>query len=176
MSTRLLALTMFTICAAPLIAQDYFPLTVGNRWEYSLDGNPSHRIVEVTGSEQAGGKLWYRVKGLDASDTLLRLEGSSKLLAWDSKTEQEILRVIFDSPPGTPYKVTHALCSDQANTVRRDNGDVEIHYRSVCADAGLVHEIYRTSIGLKEWTTESFVGLRTWKLISARIAGQELSF
>jgi len=165
---------MMAACAAPMCAQDYFPLTVGNRWEYSVDGNRTRRIVEVTGSEQFGGKVWYRVKGLDAYDTLLRLEGSSKLLAWDSKNQQEILRVNFDS--FTPYKVTHALCSDQASIVHRDNEEVEVLYRNVCADAGLVHETYRASIGLKEWTTESFVGLRTWKLISARIAGRELSF
>ena len=76
----------------------------------------------------------------------------------------------------TPYKVTDALCSDQASIARRHDEEVEILYRNVCADAGLVHETYRASIGLKEWTSESFVGLRTWRLIAARIAGREFLF
>jgi hypothetical protein len=158
----------------PAAGPDYFPLAVGNRWEYSADKVPARRVVEVSGTERIGEKLWYRVRW-DTANLLLRVTEQGRLVEWDRDKEQEVLRVDFRSPIGVQY-TARAFCASQGAIDRRDQSEVQVHYQATCSDAGVMSETYGASIGLKGWTEESFTGPRSWRLIRARIGGREISF
>ena len=171
------------ILAAGLIASglvfaadaDLFPLAVGNRWEYSVQHRANHVITEVLAVREIESKTWFRVRWLDGKDHWLRVDAQRLV---ELERGQETLWIDFASPTGEFYDTHIAPCTNSAKVVAdRGKDGIEVEYSlGACSDAGLLRDVYVPSVGLKERTEESYVGPRTWTLVSARIGGQQKSF
>jgi len=162
---------------APAAPLDYFPLEVGNRWEYKADDRRDPAIIEVLKTEVIDGLTWYRVRWLDGNDVLLRVDEKQRLLAWNRERKGEDLWVSFLAPDGETYHTQIAPCSPSAQIDRQGApGEVQVRYSGHCSDAGLMREVYVRSVGLTERSEVTYTGPVTWKLVSARIAGREQAF
>jgi hypothetical protein len=155
-----------------LRAQNYFPLAVGNRWEYIDEARNRHVIVEVTGVNNIRNKKWFKVRWLDGEEDRLRLDGQGTLLELDFGGGQDVVWVKFAAPRVWKYESKFG----RARVKTRDANRIEIVYDTVCCDRGVLSEIYADSVGLKERIHMTYGGRRKYTLVSARIAGHELSF
>jgi hypothetical protein len=154
---------------------DLFPLAVGNRWEYSVQHRANHVIAEVLAVREIESKTWFRVRWLDSNDHWLRVDAQRLV---ELERGQEALWIDFASPTGESYDTHIAPCTNNAKVVAdRGKDGIEVEYSlGACFDAGLLREVYMPSVGLKERTEQSYVGSRTWTLVSARIGAQQKSF
>jgi hypothetical protein len=153
---------------------DYFPLEVGNRWEYKADDRRSPAVIEVLKTEVINGLTWYRVHRLNGNDVLLRVDEEQCLMVWNRERKDEELWVSFLAPEGNTYSTHIAPCSPIAKIDRQSAPEeLEVRYSGHCSDAGLLRETYVRSLGLKERTEVTYTGPVTWKLVLARIAGRE---
>jgi hypothetical protein len=174
----------FHIAAAGLIATslmtaanpDYFPLAPGNRWEYRSDRGTGRSVVEVLKSESIGGQTWYDVRWLDTAEHWLRVDEQDRVVALKLDRKRSVVWVDFAGVGSAPYETSIEFCVHQARATPEAEL-VRVRYLpGTCADAGLLYEVYAAGIGLKERSTETFAGAVTWKLVSARIGGRDLSF
>jgi hypothetical protein len=157
---------------------NYFPLAVGNRWEYSVEHRADHVIVEVLNADEIGGKTWFRVRWLDGADHWLHVDARGRLIELDraAGADREQIWVNFTAPPGVLYETRIAPCVANAKVVHEGRGQVQVRYPSTCVDGGLQSEIYADSVGLKQRIQVTFKGPETWTLVSARIGGRQQSF
>ena len=163
---------------APAAEPDYFPLEVGNRWDYKADDRRDPAVIEVLKTEVIDGLTWYRLHWLSGNEVLVRMDERQRLVAWNPEREGEDLWVSFLAPDGETYHTQIAACSPSAKIDRQGGApdQVRVDYSGHCSDAGLLRETYRLSLGLTERTEVTYTGPVTWKLISARIAGHEQAF
>ena len=162
---------------APAAPLDYFPLEVGNRWEYRADGRRDPAVIEVLKTEVIGGLTWYRVHWLNDSEVLLRVDERQRLVAWNRERKGEELWVSFLAADGETYDTQIAACSPSAKIDRQGAPDeVQVRYSGPCSDGGLLRETYVRAVGLTERTEVTYTGPLTWKLVSARIACGEQAF
>lgn len=163
---------------APAATLDYFPLEVGNRWEYKADDRRDPAAIEVLKTEVIEGLTWYRVHWLDGNEVLLRVDERQRLVAWNRGRKGEDLWVSFLAPDGELYHSQMAVCSPSAKIDRQGVApdQVQVRYSGMCSDGGLLRETYVRSLGLTERTEVTYAGPVMWKLISARIAGREQAF
>ncbi len=161
----------------PAATLDYFPLEVGNRWEYKADDRRGPAVIEVLKAEVIDGLTWYRVHWLDGNEVLLRVDERQRLVAGNREHKGEDLWVSFLAPDGETYHTQIAPCSPSAKIDRQGAPDeVQVRYSGLCSDGGLLRETYVRSLGLRERTEVTYTGPVTWKLVSARIAGREQAF
>lgn len=163
---------------APAAALDYFPLEVGNRWEYKADDRRDPAVIEVLKTEVLDGLTWYRVHWLNGNEVLLRMDDMQRLVARNRARKEEDLWVSFLAPDGELYHSQMAVCSPSAKIDRQGVApdQVQVRYSGMCSDGGLLRETYVRSLGLTERTEVTYTGPVTWKLVSARIAGRERAF
>ncbi len=162
---------------APAATLDYFPLEVGNRWEYKADNRRGPAVIEVLKAEVIDGLTWYRVHWLDGNEVLLRMDERQRLVAWNRGRKEEDLWVNFLAADGETYHTQITPCSPSAQIDRRGAPDeVWVRYSGHCSDAGLMREVYVRSLGLRKRIEQTYAGPVMWKLISARIAGREQAF
>ena len=154
-------------------AQDFFPLQVGNRWEYAWGSQRPHRVIEVTGTMKEGGLTWFKVRWFDRHEHLLKMNPEGQLLEADPAGNQ-LVWANFSSPLNVKY-LSQIQPDSHARVYSKDSSRVEILYDPLCCDRGVLHEIYIASVGLEERLESGIVPI-TWKLISARIAGHEMKF
>src|SRR5947209_12311030 len=76
------------IAAGSLRAADYFPLEVGNKWEYTTSDSNEQRTGEVLSSETIDGRQWFQVRWLNGKDYWLRYEIQKVVELDRSKGEQ----------------------------------------------------------------------------------------
>jgi hypothetical protein len=173
MRNRLLTATSFILAGSGMLhAQNYFPLAVGNRWEYIDEGQKRRVIVEVTGVDEVDHKKWFKVRWLDGQEHRLRLDGQGTLVELDFSGGQDVVWVKFAAPPIWKYESKFG----RARVKTRDANGIEIVYDPVCCDRGILSEVYADSVGLKERVSDTFGGPKRLTLVSARIAGRKLSF
>jgi hypothetical protein len=153
-------------------AQNYFPLAVGNRWEYIDEARNRRVIVEVTGVDDIDHKKWFKVRWLDGEEHRLRLDGQGTLLELDHGGGPDVVWVKFAAPQVWKYESKFG----RAWVKTRDANRIEIAYDPICCDLGVLSEIYANSVGLKERIRVTYGGPKKYSLVSARIAGHELSF
>jgi len=171
-----LAASFILIGSGVLRAQNYFPLAVGNRWEYIDEARNRRVIVEVTGVDEIDNKKWFKVQWLDGTERSLLVDAQGQLVELDRRQNKEVVWVDFASPPGKTYETKNDPCTEGAHVTARDANRVEIAYNVICFDEGLLSEIYIDSVGLKERLHITYGGPKKYELVSARIAGRELSF
>ena len=172
----LLAASFIPIGSGMLHAQNYFPLAVGNRWEYVDEARNRRVTVEVTGVDEIDHKKWFKVQWLDGTERSLLVDAQGQLLELDRRQNKEVVWVDFASPLGKTYETKNDPCGDGAHVTARDANRIEIAYNNRCLDGGLQSEIYIDSVGLSERIRVTYAGPVRYTLVSARIAGRELSF
>jgi hypothetical protein len=173
MRNRLLMATSFILVGSGMLhAQNYFPLAVGNRWEYIDEGRNGRVIVEVTGVAEVDHKKWFKVRWLDGQEHRLRLDGQGTLVELEIGGGQDVVWVKFAAPPAWKYESKFG----RARVKTRDANSIEIVYDPVCCDTGILSEVYADSVGLKERISDTIRGSTRLTLVSARIAGRKLSF
>jgi hypothetical protein len=163
------AILLATLLTAPAAAAepDYFPLAVGNRWEYGVAGSEERHIGEVLSSESIGDQTWFRVRWLSGKDHWLRVDEEKKLVELDRETEQVSVWIDFRTPTGTPPETDLGICT---------GATFPVSSKEVCAASRLIFTVYRASVGMIERTLPGFHGPVTMRLLAARIGGEELSF
>lgn len=171
-----MATSFILIGSGMLHAQNYFPLAVGNRWEYVDEARNGRVIVEVTGVDEFDRKKWFEVRWLDGTERLLQVDAQGQLLELDRRRGEEVVWANFLSPLGKTYQTRNDLCAEGAYVTARDANRVEIAYNNRCLDGGLQSEIYIASVGLRERIQITIAGPKIYTLVSARIAGRGLSF
>ncbi|HTD45033.1 MAG TPA: hypothetical protein VK687_12665, partial [Bryobacteraceae bacterium] len=73
MRNCLLVTASFILVGSGMLhAQNYFPLAVGNRWEYVDEARNRRVIVEVTGVNNIKNKKWFKVRWLDGTERSLK--------------------------------------------------------------------------------------------------------
>ena len=168
----LTAASFILIGSGTLHAQNYFPLAVGNRWEYIDEARNGRVTVEVTGVDEVDHNKWFKVRWLDGQEHRLRLDGQGTLVELDIGGGQDVVWLKFAAPPGSTYESKFG----RARVKTRDANSIEIVYDPVCCDRGILSEGYADSVGLKERVSDTIRGPTRLTLIFARIAGRELSF
>jgi len=162
---------------APAAPLDYFPLEVGNRWEYHADDRRGPAVIEVLKTEVINGLTWYRVHWLDGNEALLRVDERQRLVVWNRERKAADLWVSFLAADGETYRTQIAPCSPSAQIDGHGATDeVLVRYSGQCSDAGLMSETYVRAVGLTGRTEVTYAGPVTWKLVAARIAGREQAF
>lgn len=167
-----MAASFILVGSGMLHAQNYFPLAVGNRWEYIDEARNGRVIVEVTGVDEIDHKKWFKVRWLDGQEHRLRLDGQGTLAELDIGGGQDVVWVTFAAPRAWKYESKFG----RAQVKTRDANSIEIVYDQVCCDRGVLSEVYADSVGLKERVSDTFTGPTRLTLVSARIAGRKLSF
>ena len=166
--------------AALAVAQDYFPLAVGNRWEYTretTEGNKAffeRRVEEITGTEQLGGATWFRLQRNQSVAWSIRMDERGRLLVWNRSKQRAETWVDF-SQYGVPFE-TAKDCTSTGTVTMGESGVVTVRYLTLCSDRGILAERYKPGVGLLVQESDSFVGPLVWKLVKARINGKDLTF
>jgi hypothetical protein len=177
MRNRLTVAAGFILVGSGMLhGQNYFPRAVGNRWEYIDEARNRRVIVEVTGVDEIDNKKWFKVRWLDGTERALQVDAQGQLLELDRRQNKELVWANFTAPLGKTYQTRNDPCTEGAHVTARDASRVEIAYNNRCLDGGLQSEIYIDSVGLSERIRATFVGAMRYTLVSARIAGRELSF
>jgi hypothetical protein len=165
-------------------AASYFPLQVGNRWEYGIGQDRTAREVREVIAEVSdlSGK-WYRIVTFFQSDdpfhkpateTLVRLEGSH-LVEKDPDNAPDVMVVDFGAQRGRQYRVEHRCAAFATNL--SSGAEIQVKYRrNGCADTGVLRATFRANVGLVSFTSDSFGGPIIRRLVAARIAGKDLTF
>src|SRR5512143_2218083 len=102
---------------------DYFPLVVGNRWEYKATGRRGPAAIEVLKTEVIDGLTWYRVHWLNGNEVWLRVDERQRLMALNRERKGEELWVDFLAPDGETYHTQIASCSPSAKIDRQGAPD-----------------------------------------------------
>jgi hypothetical protein len=131
MRNRLLVAASFILVGSGVLrAQNYFPLAVGNRWEYIDEARNRRVIVEVTGVDEIDNKKWFKVRWLDGAECSLRVDAQGQLVELDRRQNKEVVWVDFASPLGKTYQTSNDPCAEGAHVTARDANRVEIAYHT----------------------------------------------
>lgn len=170
----------------------YFPLRVGNQWEYSLRGDPNvRRVVTIAESKPIDGVEWFRLKSSlylassrDATSTpQLNLPGAVNVVSDDDewmRVDRDRLYVLdhdrsalwadFNAQGGNSYQV--GLPCNQAAKNSQTEAGLVIAYQQTCSDAGLIEQAFLPNVGLQRSVEDSEAGRRTWLLVSTQVNGK----
>lgn len=172
--------------ASQCLAQDYFPLQLGNQWIYrsSFGGgrNATQVQVDIPRQELVDGRVYSVVRGFADAPVWLRSDDGGVLYQYDPGTRVESVWAEFRAAVGTTYRTTINPCNQQARVESRNAvaktpagefaGALSIRYPAAnCADAGLESELYVPYIGLVQRTSQTIAGPRVMTLTYARISG-----
>lgn len=176
--TRSLFIHSFILLTAavslPAQSLDYFPLNTGNRWVYRANRLGGSTVVEVTGKKTVNGQEYSVVNGwFGAEETLLRRTESGMLVEYSANEGAERVWVNFSSPVGAIFATSAHPCSTNALIrVRGSSGLLHVAYLgNLCADAGLVADVYAPGVGLFSREETTIAGPRTHQLVYARVDG-----
>ncbi len=180
-------LRAFLLSAAvwtPIVAQDYFPLHVGNQWIYRQSGAGAGAplVVEIPRTETVGGQAYSVVTGFPGGNVSLRMSADSTLYAYDRTTRREVVWAVFSTPEGGTYQTSIHECNRTAKVDARNamlqlpigeviNALVVSYPGATCADAGLSSDAFLPYLGLVRRSVITIAGPRTFELIYARVGG-----
>jgi hypothetical protein len=173
------ALVMGLVFAAAIAAQtaNYFPLTVGNRWEYAADGEKNHRVMEVLATERVREKTWFRLRWFDGGEVRLRGDAESRLLSLAADGKEESVWEEFTTAESAEFESHVSPCTVRGLRMTSESvGLLQVGYVNLCNDAGIRYDVFADAVGLRERGEITYAGLVVWKLVSARIGGREMTF
>ena len=173
------------LAALPAMAQDYFPLQIGNQWIYQVGffGRMQTITVDIPRAEIVNGQVYSVVRGFPEGEAWLRSNDAGILYRYNpNATGGEEVWAMFNTPEGGSYRTTITPCNQTAKVESRnakaslpaaDFVDLlAIKYPvGICADAGFDSELYAPYIGLVQRTSITFAGPRVMKLMYARLGG-----
>jgi hypothetical protein len=178
-----LAIAELALCQSngynlPSGASAWFPLHVGDRWEYSGGGDsqsPATGVFlrEVTGTVKAAGFDWFKVMEAGV-ERWLRVDAQERLLEFDRSRNSAVMLLDFRAQPEI-FSPTAVFCAESATLVRERSGDLRVRFMPRCRDAGISGQTYRQGIGMVEQSSISIAGPKSWRLVRARIDGKDIS-
>ena len=171
-------------------AANYFPLTVGNSWTYTMEGRAASGsvTVDVTESVEAAGREYFRLEGFTPRPALVRLDDQGRLLEFRPDSGNARLWYHFGAAEGTAWmsELPHpclgaAELASRGARVEVPAGNfvdaLVIRYGATnCADAGIREEVFAPNIGLLRRTETTIAGPRTMALTEARIGTRVIRF
>jgi hypothetical protein len=170
---------------------DYFPLQVGNQWQYrcslncASDETATVSVVGTAPIAAADGSPYYILRGF-LKDYWVRVIGGTHLVVARDPTgsDEEKLWYDFSAPENQEYPTSVHPCNVSARITSRNYaysgplGDFEalrIEYpATTCNLQGLDEEIFLPGIGLARRVDLS-PGNRTFDLVFARVAGRDFT-
>ena len=193
---------LLAVLSAPLLAQmarprpaakppltrgsSYFPLGVGFKWVYTLNGatGPATRQVEVVAAEMtATGRMVYQLKGyfgdepawvtVGPSGRVVQIEEGQDYLwyelggdvgrRWQMKMPEENCQDGVTVEIGARDDKVSVPAGDFQRVIRVDTVE------PVCQDAGIVTESFAPGVGLVRRTENTFAGPLVWDLTYAEL-------
>ncbi len=173
------------LAVVPALAQDYFPLQIGNQWIYQVRflGRTQTVTVDIPRAEIVNGQVYSVVRGFPEGEAWLRVNEAGTLYRYNpSAAGSEEVWAMFNTPEGGIYRTAITPCNQTAKVESRnakaslpaaDFVDLlSIKYPvGICADAGFDSELYAPYIGLVQRTSITFAGPNVMKLMYARLGG-----
>jgi hypothetical protein len=162
---------------------DYFPLQSGNQYLYQPTGvGASERVIQVGQPAPApSGFTYYPLAGFSSRELRVRLTPDNRLVRLDPGTGSETLLLDFAAPELASFPTAIDPCSTSATILTRSGtysgpiGSFDtaliVQYSGICADAGIVRDLFLPYIGLVQRTETSFTGPRTYDLAYALVGG-----
>jgi hypothetical protein len=174
-----------TLSAFAQNAADYFPLEVGNRWEYQLDVSADRQIWQVARTESVKQNTWFLLDietvRVDADGKRRRTGSTQRWVRIDGSRlmtrrtgDQENVWIDSAAAAGLPYP-SPGMCHTKATNSPAANAFTVLYDRG-CFDAGLLNETFVPHVGLQSFSIDSFVGLRSWRLVAGIVSGKNLAF
>ena len=164
----------------------YFPLQVGNRWEYRCTGECAAGTLtrEIVGTERRQPQdVLYYVMRESGVEYRLRSDEQGRVLVLDPQTGTEKQWYAFGTREGEEYETAINRCNPSAQVASRaatyhgPGGDISnalrIAYTSTCNFAGLQEETFAVGIGLLQRIEN--VGTAQFDLLQARVNGASVT-
>ncbi len=170
-------------------AVPFFPLQVGNSWTYVMRGFAAQGtvVVRVTANQKAGDRVYFLLEGYAGRSAWVRVTETGRVVEREKVPETEGIRYEgperlwydFGGPPGGTWRSEIPLdCIGQAilgpgpppNELPEGFGphSVAVNYLpAICADAGLLQEVFVPGIGLVRRTMQTIGGPREMVLVEA---------
>ena len=176
--------------AARSSASSYFPLQVGNRWEYQ-GWAPS---PTVTVSDQIAGPdgfAYFTVHNfLDLNTRYLRSDRTGRVQEIDPETGATALLYLLGAAVGTTWSYQPlnyrnscnptARLASRTETVQVPAGEfhdvAQVVFHRTCADGGLISEWYAPGVGLIKRTMDSIEGPRSQELVVSNVGPPPRNF
>ncbi|MBL8178708.1 MAG: hypothetical protein JNK48_28800 [Bryobacterales bacterium] len=171
---------LFAALSAAAFGGDFFPLANGNSWTYR-ESSSGHTITVRVGTPLAtqSGRVYHTLTGYGVRPLLVRNDENQRLMYYDADSSREFLLTSFVAD-GQTWVAPERECPQQGHTQARrvpHNGpsgswerNLEIRYStSICNDSGLDHELYAENVGMVRRVVQSFLGLRAYELVYARV-------
>lgn len=167
----------------------YFPLAVGNSWTYAITGfagQGSHTIT-VSGIEEIGGNLYYRLDGYADTPSLVRVLPEGTVVEYHRESRGERLWYDFRAAEGASWPAVVNTNCPATGIVRSRSGAVKVpageyarafvvqYMGSNCADAGFEEEIFAPGVGLVRRTSQTIGGPRHFELVSAQVGSSTIA-
>jgi hypothetical protein len=169
------------ILAGLMLAADpeYFPLAVGNRWEY-LTGGGGAAVAEVLGSEVIDGTTWFQVRWVNEKQVLLRVDEQRRLVELDRGQNKVDVWADFRragaAPIGTRVEVCKGGAGLSASAGNSAASQPAVPQVDLCRLMGWPYTLYQPSVGMVESGHGGDPGRTVLRLVRARIAGKDLTF
>ena len=166
----------------------FFPLEVGNRWTYSVEGRAGggDHTIRVLDSLDFDGVTYYDVDGLVAGRAWLRFDSRGRLVQ-RREGGSEQLWYDFAAPVGGAWTIDRpdlcfakAAIESRTETVKTPAGVftgavvVDFGPEANCADAGLDRDVFAPGVGLVERTGITIAGPLVMRLREANIDGKSV--
>ncbi len=178
----------------PQTAKDtsYFPLAIGNKWIYEVQGTTLADTIAVVDSQTVNGKKYFSVKENSNGYLWLRKDGEKVYIVdtiaakLDPANITEYLVYDFNSVVGQDWEVL----LDNSGTGSCDYGGTievvnlydrvttgaglfndcfKLSHQGSCKDAGRVDEWFARGVGRVAFDQNSFAGIRKYTLKSSTI-------
>ncbi len=171
------------LLAAGCRAQDALPLQTGNQWVYQQTSGLGGReawIVTVGSPQSIGGREYFPLSGYLGRDPLLVRRAGTAVVFYDETERRERPWADFGAAPNERFPSEIDSCNSSAVISAREPVKLAIGefteapvltYRTTCADAGILEEVFVPGVGLAKRTYSTIAGPRTFELIYARIGG-----
>jgi hypothetical protein len=125
------------------------------------------------------GQAYHRLEGYSGSPLWVRQSSQGSLYQWDESTKSEAPFLLFD---GGEFASADLACRQTGRAEEKPfnyNGPVGssnsaqvIRYSGgICADTGLIREVFVPNLGMVQRAETSFAGERTLDLVYAQIGG-----
>jgi hypothetical protein len=167
----------------------YFPLAAGNSWTYAITGfaGQGSHTISVSGVEEIGGNLYYRLDGYADTPALVRALPDGTVVEYDRETRGERLWYDFRAAEGASWPAIVNTNCPATGVVRSRSGSVKVpagefarafvvqYMGSNCADAGFEEEVFAAGVGLVRRTSQTIGGPRHFELISAQVGSSTIA-
>jgi hypothetical protein len=160
-----------------LEVEQYYPMEIGNQWEYTSTGNRT--VEKIIDTLTIHNKLFFGfTSGSEEPDYLLN-ESGGKIYYLNFNDSTEFLLFDFTCPIGNSWEIPSGYeCSfgtgisliSKTETIETPMGTFNncYHFRhqTVCRDAGMYDTWFVKGIGKVKYNFESFFGMQEYVIVN----------